>query len=70
MKLLQKADQRLVAWARAWVRRSGFTLERLPEHVPAGLKACLRDLLTAVPTGATVLYSGTSRLVLEQLRTT
>ena len=68
MKLPRRLDKRLVAWARAWVRQSGFTLERLPEHVPAGLEACLRELLAAVPSGAAVLYTGASRLVLERLR--
>ena len=70
MKLLAQVRRRLADWARARLRRSGYTLERLPEHVPAGLEACLRDLLGSVPTGAKVFYRGTSRLILERLRTT
>lgn len=68
MSLLQQADQRLVAWAHAWVRRAGFTLERLPENAPKGLQACLRDLLATATADSAVLYSGSSRVILEQLR--
>ena len=68
MNPLEQAKPRVVAWVRARLRKSGFTLERLPGYVPSGLEACLRDLLGTVPAGATVLYHGVSRLILERLR--
>jgi hypothetical protein len=65
---LRQPKQRIVAWARARLRKSGFSFERLPPNDAPGLEACLRDQLAALPAGAAVLYHGVSRLVLEHLR--
>ncbi len=67
--LLQHAKRQIGAWGRARLRKSGFSLERLPENVAPGLEACLRDQLGPLPAGAAVLYHGVNRLVLEHLRT-
>ena len=70
MTPLAKARQLLAGWARARLRRSGYALERLPDHPAPGLEAHLRDLLAAVPAGAAVFYGGSSRRILECLRAT
>jgi hypothetical protein len=66
--MLQKAKTRIVKWARAVLRRSGFTLERLPENAPVGLAACLGELLGALHANATVHYPGSNRLIVEALQ--
>ena len=68
MNPLQRVKQRIVAWARARLREAGFAWERLPENAASGIEACLRELLAGVPAGATILYPGASRPILEQLR--
>lgn len=68
MSVLQQIKRQIVTWSRARLRQAGFTLERPPENAPAGLEACLRELLDAVSARATVLYHGASRPILEHLR--
>jgi hypothetical protein len=70
VRLLAQARHRVADWARARLRRSGYALERLPEHPPTGLEAHLRELVAAFPPGGKVLYAGTSRRILDHLLAT